>query len=69
MITDAGRRFLRDGVVELTGGELGAQLELELNDCRKVLTPEPWDGQSPRALTQAYLKFSLGAHPGRVLRP
>jgi len=69
MITSAGRRFLRDGVVQLTGGELGAQLELELHDVRKVLTPEPWDGQSPRVLTKAYARFSLGAHPGRVLRP
>ena len=38
-----------------------AQLELELAG-PGLAWREPWEGQSPRALTQAAQKFSVGAH-------
>jgi len=39
---------------------VGEQLELVLDDVRSVVV---WGGQSPRVLTKAYEKFSLGAPP------
>ena len=45
------------------------QLELELDDSRapKPLAL-PWKGRSPRVLTSAFKKFSLGAPPAGGLR-
>ncbi len=43
------------------------QLELELMG-RGLPWREPWSGKSPRVLTEAYEKFSLGAPPARGLR-
>ena len=39
------------------------QLELELSDERVAKTIVVWEGRSPRVLTKAFQKFSLGAHP------
>ncbi len=44
----------------------GSQFEMFVT---KVLMDEPWCGQSPRGLTAAFGKFSLGAHPpGGLIR-
>ena len=57
-ITEAGRRRLR----------FGAQLELFegllLRDPTSPQGLEPWDGRSPRELTEAHNRFSL-AQEGR----
>jgi len=44
----------------------GEQLELELAGPGLVWL-EPWEGKSPRTLTGAYKRFSLGAPPARGL--
>ncbi len=59
---------LRDGEWGPADRPDPAQLELELDDVRQVRVKVPWDGRSPRVLTKAFEKFSLGAHPGRGLR-
>ncbi len=54
---------------------MGARLPLLYSEeCRYALRlvqarQEVWGGVSPRVLTKAHIRFSLGAHPGRVLRP
>ena len=43
---------------------VGSQLELELDDTLlEGLVVEPWGGRSPRELTAAFERFSLGALP------
>ena len=45
------------------------QRQLELLGLEEVyVTPEPWGGQSPRELTGAFKRFSLGALPAGGLR-
>ncbi len=48
----------------------GEQLELALDDERRTLSERvaPWEGVSPRLLTKAFEKFSLGAPPPWGLR-
>jgi len=41
---------------------VGEQLELDLPNTR-YRGWEPWEGVTPRGLTRAFVKFSLGAHP------
>jgi len=45
------------------------KLQLELFTAKEMLgTVVVWDGRSPRVLTRAFQKFSLGAPPLRGLR-
>ena len=44
---------------------VGDQLELGLDDVRAELVQRPWGGQSPRALTACYKRFTLKAQAAK----
>ena len=60
VMTDAGRRLLHQL------GQRSLFEELELEDPTSSQGLEPWDGQSPRDLTEAHKRFILG-HEGASL--
>ncbi len=59
-MTAAGRRLLRHGV---QSDMFEALIRLDPTADQGL---EPWDGQSPRELTEAHIRFSLG-HEGASL--
>ncbi len=65
MITEAGRRILR----EKRPSPDSVQLELFSLEEVEQVAQLPWGGVSPRELTSAFKRFSLGALPAGGLQP